>query len=294
MISRRVFLTAPILTVSATVLLRAAPQFKGVNLGCQTNAWRIDPNDFQQVLGVVAKLKELGFDGFETGFRNIQGQFDNATTARRQIEKTGMRFFGAHIFLEEYDPQTHIPPQELISAVAKGAAPLGAQRVIVSGRNLLRHDKPALAISAKASALNEAGRECAKQGLRLAYHNHSPEFTKTASESLEIEALIRETDPKLVDFLIDCGWAYRAKAPLSEFFERHYMRIVGLHLRDFKGDEQVPLGQGDFPIKTLADTIKRLNWSGWVLNEEERLNGDKPGASAVAPARATLRQVFGR
>ncbi len=106
--------------------------------------------------------------------------------------------------------------------------------------------------------------------------------------------LIEATNPSMIDFLIDCGWAFRAKVNVPEFFERYHKRIIGLHLRDFRGDEQVPLGQGDFPIKALADAIKRMNWSGWVLNEEERLSGEKPGERAVTPARETLRLVFGR
>ena len=125
----------------------------------------------------------------------------------------------------------------------------------------------------------------------MAYHNHGPEF---ANNGEEIEGLYKLTDPALVDFLTDCGWAFRAKANVPAFFEKHHKRIAGLHLRDFKGDEQVPLGQGDFPVKALADVIKRVKWSGWALNEEERLSGEKPGEKAVAPARETLRQVFGR
>jgi sugar phosphate isomerase/epimerase len=102
------------------------------------------------------------------------------------------------------------------------------------------------------------------------------------------------TDPSLVDFLVDCGWAFRAKADVPDFFSRHHKRIVGLHLRDFKGDDQVPLGDGDFPVKTLADAIERAGWKEWVINEEERLSGEKPGEAAVAPARRTLKRFFGK
>jgi sugar phosphate isomerase/epimerase len=265
-----------------------------IKIGCQTNAWRIDPKDFNQVLAVLERLKELGFEGFETGFRNVQGQFENVDDARRKIEKTGLQFFGAHIFLEKYDPQTHIPPLALISAVAKGAAKLGAQRVIVSGANLSDLSDRESGIRAKATALNLAGEVCILHGLKLAYHNHSPEFTKTASKNLEIEDLIAKTDSASVDFIIDCGWAFRAKTDLPAFFARNHKRIAGLHLRDFKGDEQVPLGLGDFPIKAVVDAINRAQWSGWVLNEEERLSGEKPGEKAVGPARETLRTVFGK
>jgi len=139
--------------------------------------------------------------------------------------------------------------------------------------------------------LNAAGMYCKVKGLRLAYHNHGPEF---AGGGQEIELLAQLTDPELVDFLLDCGWAFQAHADALEFFESHHRRICGLHLRDFKNGEQVPLGQGEFPIHALAAVIQKVNWSNWAINEEERLSGEKPGEKAVAPARQTLKQVFGR
>jgi sugar phosphate isomerase/epimerase len=81
---------------------------------------------------------------------------------------------------------------------------------------------------------------------------------------------------------------------LSKFFAEHHHRIIGLHLRDFKGDTQTPLGGGDFPLTALVAAMRKAKWSGWVLNEEERLSGEKPGESAVAPARAALRKAFGK
>ncbi len=264
----------------------------GVMIGCQTNAWRINPQDFDQVLGVLRRLKELGFDGFETSFRNVQGQFGDAAGARRKIEAVGLRFLGCHIFLDQYDTQTMVAPMDMVKTVADGAASLGAQRLILSGGGLIRDGKvDQEALKRKAEGLNAAGRYAKSKGLRLAYHNHGPEFEKGG---LEIEGLYRLTDPGLVDFLTDCGWAFRTGIDVPGFFTRHHKRIIGMHLRDFKAGTQVPLGQGDFPLKEVAAAVKKANWSGWVINEEERLSGEKPGEKAVAPARESLRQSFGR
>lgn len=300
MISRRTFLAALPLSAVSIYQVAAMPPLPRVKLGCQTNAWRIDPRDFSQVLNVLAKLQQLGFDGFETGFRNLQPQFGNLAQARAQIEKTGLQFFGCHIFLDKYDEQTQTAPLELVKTIADGAAALGAQRLILSGAGLIKDGKVEQdAVKRKAAGLNAAAKYCQSKGLRLAYHNHGPEFQ---NNGLEIEGLYKHTDPALVDFLTDCGWAWRGGINVPEFFARHHKRIVGLHLRDFKGDlkgdftsdVQIPLGQGAFPLQQLAAVIKRVKWRGWALNEEERLNGDKPGEAAVAPAKATLDKVFGR
>lgn len=294
MISRREFLAAPIAIASAAATFSAAPKPGGVKIGCQTNAWRIDPANFDNVLDVLRKLKELGYEGFETGFRNVQGRFTDSAAARKQIEATGLKFLGCHIFLDKYDEQTQVAPMELIQKVADGAASLGAERVIVSGGGLLKDGSVGLLeTSNKVSALNAAGRYCKTKGIRLAYHNHGPEFARSAN-GREIERLLLLTDPELVDFLTDCGWAFSVKENVPEFFAKHHKRIIGLHLRDFKNGEQVPLGQGEFPIRELAAAIKKARWTGWAINEEERLSGEKLGEKAVAPARQTLKQVFGK
>lgn len=292
MISRREFLAAPIAVASAAALLQAAPKNIGVKIGCQTNAWRIDPNNFDSLLDVLRQLKTLGYEGYETGFRNVQGQFANSVAARKQLEATGLKFLGCHIFLDKYDEQTQVAPQDLVQKIADGAALLGAERLILSGGGLIRDGKvSADVLKRKAEGLNTAGKYCRSKGIRLAYHNHGPEFE---ASGLEIEGLYAHTDPALVDFLHDFGWAFYAKANVPEFFAKHHKRIVGMHLRDFKNGEQVPLGQGEFPVRELAAAIKNAKWAGWAINEEERLSGEKPGEKAVAPARQTLKQVFGK
>ena len=257
-----------------------------LHFGCQTNAWPINARDFASVLAVIQKIHDYGYDGFETGFANVQGQFDNAAEAKQRIDAIGARFFGVHIFLAQYDPATHVAPAELYERVAAGGAKLGAERLILSG------SPPAddAERKRKAEALNRAGAFAAKLGLALAYHNHGPEVEHGGAE---IEFLLRETDSANVWFLLDAGHAFHAGADVPAFVRRHYKRLAGMHLRDFKNGGQVPLGSGDFPLQAVAEAIRETGWSGWVLNEEER-PASKPGDSAVKPARDALFRAFGR
>jgi sugar phosphate isomerase/epimerase len=290
-LSRRDFLSC----LPAGALLSALPLAAAASaprIGCQTNAWPIKAGDFPMLLGVLRDMKALGFEGFETSFRNVQSQYADAASARASLAGTGLAFFGVHIFLTEYDPRTRVAPMDLVKATADGAAALGAQRVILSGAGLVRDGQVADAdLAQKVAGLQEAARYCRERGLAFAYHNHGPEF---AAGGAEIGGLIGRTDPALVSFLVDCGWAYRAGVDLAAFFTKHRARIAGLHLRDFKGEQQVPLGQGDVDWAPLAAAIRTTGWDGWVLAEEERADGSKPGATAAAPARDTLRKLFGR
>lgn len=148
------------------------------------------------------------------------------------------------------------------------------------------------ALKAKATRLEALAKTCRDNGLRLAYHNHNPEF---ANHNAEIEALANAASPELVDFLIDAGHAYLGGGNPAEFLEHHPSRIIGFHVKTFSGPNesgQVPLGQGDFDFQDLARSIQKTSWEGWLIDEEG--GGPTPGnTAALGPDREYIRRVFG-
>jgi sugar phosphate isomerase/epimerase len=253
--------------------------------GAQTNAWPIDPKNLDSLLKVLATMKGLGFEGFETSFRNVQEQFSKPQPARVRLRESGLRFFGVHVFLQAYDPQTGIGPWDLLQAVIDGGAALGAERLVVSGAST---PDPA-ALARKAKALQRTARYCADRGMKLGYHNHDAEFRE---KGRQIEALRRDTDSG-VRLVVDAGHAMEGGANVAEFFTRHSGRIDGIHLRDARQGKEVPLGEGEYQWQPLAAAVAKANWDGWVLAEEERLSGEKPGEAAIRPAREAIRRIFG-
>ncbi len=283
---RREFLIAGSLAAAGSRLIAAAPA--PVRVGCQTNAWAIQ--DFKQFLDVVSNIRRLEFSCFETSFRNVQSAFSDAA-ARKQIEKSKVEFWAVHIFLDKgYDPNTAIPPIDMIETIAKGGAALGAKRLIVSGRSVAQGGKVDMtALRAKADGLEHAAELCARNKLRFAYHNHTLEFQ---NDEVEIEGLVRHTTAGVVYFVFDAGHAVLAGADPVRFFSRHPRRIAGIHLRDFRDRVQVPLGTGQVDYRPLAAAIKQAKWLGVALAEEDYANS-KPGDSAIEPARRHLRSLFG-
>jgi sugar phosphate isomerase/epimerase len=257
-------------------------QVNTIHLGCQTNAWRIPRGDFQSFLEVLDRIRSYGFQGFETSFQNIEGVFAHSREARIQIEQKGIQFFGVHIFLLEYDPKTCLAPEELIRRVAAGAAEMGAGCLILSGGAINAPEH-------KADALSRAAEYCLQEGLALAYHNHPHAFHQ---QGAEVEQLIRGTDPERVSFVLDVGHVHLAGGDALAFFGHHHRRIAALHLRDFRKEEQVPLGSGTLDLLAWEKAIEECRWTGWALVEEERPNDRRPGDTAVAPASKALHRMF--
>jgi sugar phosphate isomerase/epimerase len=256
-----------------------------IRLGAQTNAWPIDPRSFDTFLAALAQIRETGYSGFETGFINLRSQAKSLPEARRKIEATGLKFIGVHIFLPEYDAQTNIAPRELYEPVAQAGAALGAERLIFSGSPAVTPEE----IQRKGDALNRAAEYAKPLGLKVAYHNHWPEYKYNGRE---IEALYAATDPSLVWFLLDAGHAYRTGIDLPAFLRTHQQRITAIHFRDYQNHQQVPLGEGAFPLQAVAEVLKQTGWSGWAMNEEEREDGSKQGLTVIQPAFHALKGAF--
>jgi inosose dehydratase len=267
----------------------AAP---GIRFGVQLNAFPIDPKNFDSFLGTLNLVKQIGYQGFESSFRNVNSQFAAPEHARAAIERTGLTFFGIHIFFpnEQYDSNTHIAAPSVYEPVARGGAALGARHLVLSGAPAPDAD----ALKRKIDALNAAGRFARSVGLGAAYHNHWWEFESKIGESQksEIDALYSETDPSLVRFVLDAGHAYHGGADVPAFIRAHAERIVGFHLRDYRDGKLVTLGTGSFPLAQVAAAIRQIGWKGWVENEEERDDLSKNGADVIAPAYRAMKEAF--
>ncbi len=260
----------------------------GIRFGVQLNAFPIDPKRFETFEATLEQVKQIGYQGFEAGFRFLSEQFAAPEMARRSIERTGLTFFGIHIFFPTvgmYDPGTRIAAPSIYEPVARGGAALGAKHLILSGAPAENGDQ----LKAKIDGLNAAGRFALSAGITAAYHNHWWEFE---SKIGEIEALYTQTDPELVHFVLDAGHAYHGGADVPAFIRAHSQRIIGFHLRDFKNDQYVELGTGDFPLRQVAATIEQIGWKGWVENEEERADHSQAGVQVIAPAYKAMREAF--
>lgn len=104
----------------------AAAQTAGPKAGCRTNAGRVQPGNFGDFPNTLDRVRHYGYEGFETGFRNIENRLDQARETRAEFEKRELVFQGCHIFLTQYDRAASIAPAGLIARVTKQRLPWAA------------------------------------------------------------------------------------------------------------------------------------------------------------------------
>jgi inosose dehydratase len=285
-LSRRTFIRSFAAPLAALPLLggsRLLAAHPLPRVGCQANGFPIKPGDFPALLAALGKMKGLGYTGFECNVRFVESEFARTGEARKRIEDTGVEFIGAHTSMQLAKP-------DLFPRWVEKLAALGASCVVMSGTGLAADGNfSPEALQRKAASLSALGETCRQGGLRLAYHNHNPEF---ARRNAEMEGLAGATAPEQLDFVVDAGHARLGGGDPAAFMRKFSGRILGCHLKTYRELVQVPLGQGDWDFVDLAAAIKQTRWSGWLIVEEG--GGPKPGnTAALGPDRAYIQKVFG-
>jgi sugar phosphate isomerase/epimerase len=196
----------------------------GIQLYTVNLAMQADP------AGTLEQLRDIGFGEVESaGFGNLSSkQF------RQLLDDAGLACPSAHLTFDA----------DNLGAALDDAHALGA-RYAASGslHSLAGASKPAAAGSRPAMSLDEAKRtaelanrigEAAKRaGLQYAYHNHDAEFADQGGGVIAYDLLLRETDPELVKFEVDCGWMIFAGRNPIDYFEKYPKRFPMIHVKDF-------------------------------------------------------------
>jgi sugar phosphate isomerase/epimerase len=108
-----------------------------------------------------------------------------------------------------------------------------------------------------AGQFNDIGRKLKAEGLTYGYHNHNFEFVKVGATT-GLDILIKESDPSLVTFELDVGWAAAAGIDPAAQFAKHPGRYGLMHVKDIKASTTPNL---DLRMDPTEVGSGRLDWA---------------------------------
>jgi sugar phosphate isomerase/epimerase len=121
-----------------------------------------------------------------------------------------------------------------------------------------------------AQQLNEAGAAARRLGMGMLLHNHNSEFRVIDGQRL-FEILLAETDPKLVDFELDIGWADSAGADCRKLFADNPRRFPVLHVKDHDGaGNWTDVGSGTVNWPRIFDKADRGGVKFWLVERDDQ------------------------
>jgi len=253
--------TAAVAAAAGAGSIRLAAKALGLPIGLQLYSVReLLPKDFD---GTLAKVRAAGYTEVEAA-----GYYDRtAVDFRNAMDKAGLRCTSTHHPLALL--QAH--QDELIEY----GHTLGLEYIICPWP---RRRDPALTGELTlddwrwvAGELNRIGEKVKAAGMIFGYHNHGPEFGSEGGVVFYDE-LLRLTDPKLVCFELDCGWAGAAGQKPEKYLAKSPERFPLLHVKDMvKGANgefhSTVMGRGvvDYkPILRAATSLKH-----YYIEQEE-------------------------
>src|SRR5450432_4456009 len=227
----------------------------------------------QDPAGTLKQLRKIGFGEVESaGFGKL-----SATQFRRLLDDAGLACPSAHL---PFDPNN-------LNSTFDDALALDAKYATSSSLDALlpkaavTMSKPAMSVDdAKriAELANRIGAAAKHAGLQYTYHNHAAEFADQGGGAIGYDVLLRETDPELVKFEIDCGWMIFGGRNPVDYFKKYPNRFPMIHVKDFlarRGENAgnaemlgAELGRGMVDYKPIFAAAKKAGLRHYFVEQE--------------------------
>ena len=191
--------------------------------------------------GTLKQLKSLGYGEVETSVLpklSAKEQKVLIDAAGLSCPSVHLQLMGPDLDAAFADAHT-LGAHYAVSSVLREFSPefMKAAKVAMAGGKVELPALPPLGLDGfkkTAAMMNEVGRKAKAAGLQYAYHNHNFEFEKLPDGTPGYDILVKETDPELVKFEIDCGWMTVAGYDPVQYMKSYPGRVRMLHIKDFK------------------------------------------------------------
>jgi sugar phosphate isomerase/epimerase len=240
-------------------LMAAAGQGKplGIQLYMVLQAYKADP------MGTLKTLKAIGYSEIEAIIT------DTAKTLRDQLKEAGLGCPSLHFDSLGIDPGIEAAHVLGTQYFVSSMLPNFMQKMDGKAPTYSRDDAKRTAEFA-----NQIGAKARKAGLQYAYHNHHLEFTDVGQGQTFYDVLLKETDPQLVKFELDCGWVHAGGKNPVDIFHANPGRIPLMHAKDFlrsPAPDAYPgaeLGHGTMDYKPIMAAADRSGLKHCFVEQE--------------------------
>ena len=222
--------------------------------------------------GVLKQLSSYGYKQVES-FEGGKGMFwgMSNTEFKSYMDELGMKIISSHCDIsKDFEKK------------AADAAAIGMKYLICPYKG---PQKDIDAFKKFAEEFNQKGEICKKNGIRFAYHNHDYSFVNMNGEMGQ-DVMMKNTDPKLVDFELDMYWVVAAGQDIETWLKKYPKRFRLCHVKDRKKgatatekDASVVIGTGSINYPKILKTAKKLGMEYYIV-EQEKWEGTTPMQAA--------------
>ena len=267
-----------------------------IKIGNSPESWGVvGPNDADQTPWhrFLDEVTEAGYEYIELGPYGYLPT--DPVVLRPELERRGLRVTAAGLLSPLEDPSAWPDLREAALRAGDLVASLGGTFLllidgIITGDVGRRADPKERLAETDWNRLIETTHKLAelsydRLGLQLIFHPCADTHVQFEDQ---IEAFLKETDPKRVSLCLDTGHhAYRGGDPVS-FMRKHHERIPYLHLKAVDAalqkrvnDENIPIAEavkmgvmcepdrGSLDFRAFGDVLREVGYDGYAVVEQD-------------------------
>ena len=205
----------------------------------------------EDLLTILEKVKELGFDGVEfAGFFGL-----DAGTIKNKLDELGLVAVGAHMGLNDF-------AEENLPATLEFVKTLGAKTAGIGGADTSTED----ALENVIAIMGNADKIAEKEGINVYFHNHTQEFS--APMFATKPGTIFDRLKAACHMQIDTYWSFHAGKDNYALITENIDRIVHLHIKDGIDGKPMALAEGNNDLDTVVKAA-RDNGIEWLILEND-------------------------
>jgi sugar phosphate isomerase/epimerase len=298
--SRRMFLQQSA-TVGLASMLPFRSAFAETSMPIGVQLYTVQDELKKDALATLQALAKIGYREVES----FPLQTITAAQMRKLLDDAGLKCPSAHLFFGMAETAqlldqanalgAHYAVSSVLLPTTLQATDIPKMREIIKAYTFDDYKK----IAAKA---NEIGAQAQKAGLQYAYHNHNFEFRDFGGHT-GYEILLKETDPKLVKFELDCGWMVTSGNNPIDYFQKYPGRYPLMHAKDFPADTPVnttsgvdpshrptEIGRGHIDFKPIIAAAEKSGLQHIFVEQDPPIEG-MTSLEAVRVSYETLRPM---
>ena len=204
--------------------------------------------DAKDMLEVLGKVKEIGFDGVE--FAGYFGLSAEELSAR--CKELGLEVVGSHLGLDDFKPEN-------LEKTLEFGKTLGAKYLGVGGAPHETYEEA----KNTGDVLGAAGIKAREMGMDTYYHNHTEEFTDLKDGRNAMDIISDGCKLEL-----DTYWSFCAGIDNTKYLKAHKDKIVLVHIKDGIEHKPKALGEGENDLKKVVDGVNAIGLD-WVILEND-------------------------
>ncbi|MCQ6558624.1 sugar phosphate isomerase/epimerase family protein [Paenibacillus mendelii] len=240
--------------------------------GCQTYTWQMSYAKYNDRLSSILNIVgRAGFRGVEAEVCMLGRFYDDPSLLKEELLARGLELSALTLAepwlgLRETEEEktnadrliqylSHFPSAKLILVQLPGK----------DRSRLLERQQSAISC-----ANTVAKRAWETAGLVCAYHPNSPTGSVFRSEE-DYKVMFEGLDYRYIGYCPDSGHIARGGMDVLEVFRTQLSRIKHVHYKDFDlvSREWRTMGRGSLPHKDVTELLRRHDYDGWIMVEEE-------------------------